>query len=28
LEKTNGGWNLVSWGDIAHLDGLAALDDA
>jgi 2,3-bisphosphoglycerate-dependent phosphoglycerate mutase len=28
LEKTKNGWNLVSWGDIAHLDGLAALDDA
>ena len=22
LEKTDSGWNLVSWGDIAHLDGL------
>ena len=28
LEKTKNGWNLVSWGDIAHLDGVAALDDA
>ena len=28
LAKTKGGWNLISWGDIAHLDGLAALDDA
>ena len=28
LEKTNKGWNLVSWGDIAHLDGLDSLDDA
>jgi len=28
LEKTDTGWNLVSWGDIAHLDGLDSLDDA
>ncbi|MFL2938827.1 MAG: histidine phosphatase family protein [Opitutales bacterium] len=28
LEKTDKGWNLVSWGDIAHLDGLDSLDDA
>ena len=28
LEKTDSGWNLVSWGDIAHLDGLDSLDDA
>lgn len=28
LEKTANGWNLVSWGDVAHLDGLDSLDDA
>ena len=28
LEKTDKGWNLISWGDIAHLDGLDSLDDA
>ena len=28
LEKTDTGWNLVSWGDVAHLDGLDSLDDA
>ena len=28
LEKTESGWNLVSWGDVAHLEGLDSLDDA
>jgi probable phosphoglycerate mutase len=28
LEKSENGWNLVSWGDVAHLDGLDSLDDA
>ena len=28
LEKTENGWNLLSWGDVAHLDGLDSLDDA
>ena len=27
LEKTESGWNLVSWGDVAHLKGLDSLDD-
>ena len=27
VEKTNTGWNLLSWGDITHLDGLDSLDD-
>lgn len=27
LEKTESGWNLVSWGDVAHLEGLDSLDD-
>lgn len=27
VEKTDVGWNLVSWGDVAHLEGLRALDD-
>ena len=28
LEKSTKGWNLVSWGDVAHLDGMDSLDDA
>ncbi|OUU40240.1 MAG: hypothetical protein CBC16_06535 [Verrucomicrobia bacterium TMED56] len=28
LEKKESGWNLISWGDVAHLDGLDSLDDA
>ena len=28
LKKTESGWNLVSWGDVAHLEGLDSLDDA
>ena len=28
LEKTEKGWSLVSWGDVAHLHGLDSLDDA
>jgi probable phosphoglycerate mutase len=28
LEKSENGWNLVSWGDVSHLDGLDSLDDA
>ena len=28
LEKAESGWNLVSWGDVAHLEGLDSLDDA
>jgi probable phosphoglycerate mutase len=28
IQKTEGGWNLISWGDVAHLEGLDALDDA
>jgi len=28
IQKTEGGWNLISWGDVAHLEGLDSLDDA
>ena len=28
IQKTKGRWNLISWGDVAHLEGLDALDDA
>ena len=28
IEHKSGGWNLISWGDVAHLDGLDSLDDA
>lgn len=28
LEKSENGWNLVSWGDISHLEGIDSLDDA
>ena len=28
LEKSAKGWNLVSWGDVAHLEGMDSLDDA
>jgi 2,3-bisphosphoglycerate-dependent phosphoglycerate mutase len=27
LEKKEDGWNLVSWGDVAHLQGMNSLDD-
>ena len=28
IRKINDSWNLVSWGDVCHLQGLASLDDA
>ena len=28
LEKSENGWNLVSWGDISHLEGMNSLDDS
>jgi len=28
IQKDGGCWNLVSWGDVAHLQGMASLDDA
>ena len=28
LEKTESGWNLVSWGDVSHLEGMNTLDDS
>ena len=28
IEKKDKVWNLVSWGDIAHLEGMDSLDDA
>ena len=28
IRKTEDGWNLISWGDVAHLEGLDTLDDA
>ena len=28
IEKKEAGWNLVSWGDVAHLKDLDSLDDA
>ena len=28
IEKKENGWNLVSWGDVAHLEGMSSLDDA
>jgi probable phosphoglycerate mutase len=28
IQKTEDGWNLISWGDVAHLEGLDTLDDA
>ena len=28
IQKDGGRWNLVSWGDFAHLQGMASLDDA
>ncbi len=28
IEKKDNAWNLVSWGDIAHLEGMDCLDDA
>lgn len=28
IEKKQGTWNLVSWGDVAHLAGMDSLDDA
>ncbi len=28
LNRTDKGWELVSWGDVAHLDGMDSLDDA
>jgi probable phosphoglycerate mutase len=28
FEKKENGWNLLSWGDVAHLEGIDSLDDA
>ncbi len=28
IQKEDGRWNLLSWGDVAHLEGMASLDDA
>lgn len=28
IQKDGNCWNLVSWGDVAHLQGIASLDDA
>ena len=28
IEKKDKVWNLVSWGDIAHLEGMDSLDDS
>ena len=28
IEKKENGWNLISWGDVAHLEGMDSLDDA
>ena len=28
IEKKDAGWNLISWGDVAHLKDLDSLDDA
>jgi probable phosphoglycerate mutase len=28
IEKKANGWNLLSWGDVAHLEGMDSLDDA
>ena len=28
VEKTENGWNLLSWGDVSHLEGIDSLDDA
>lgn len=28
IQKGGDRWNLVSWGDVAHLQGIASLDDA
>ena len=28
IEKKEAGWNLISWGDVAHLKNLDSLDDA
>ena len=28
IDKKDNVWNLVSWGDIAHLEGMDCLDDA
>lgn len=28
FEKKENGWNLLSWGDVAHLGGMDSLDDA
>lgn len=27
IQKTSNGWNLISWGDVAHLHGVDSLDD-
>ena len=28
IQKDGDRWNLVSWGDVAHLEGMASLDDS
>ena len=28
IQKISGSWNLVSWGDVAHLQGIDSLDDS
>jgi broad specificity phosphatase PhoE len=28
IQKTADRWNLVSWGDVAHLHGIDSLDDS
>ena len=28
IQKSQVNWNLVSWGDVAHLQGLDSLDDS
>jgi len=28
IQKSSKGWNLVSWGDVSHLQGLDSLDDS
>ena len=28
LNKTEDGWQMISWGDVTHLQGLKTLDDA
>ena len=28
IERKQNGWNLISWGDVAHLQNMETLDDA